>query len=365
MLESLLQKKQLEKSDLITLLSLEDENDCKKLYEKAYQIKTTSLGKKVFFRGLIEFSNICSKNCFYCGIRKDIHLNSRYQMSEQEIIDTALKAYSYNYGSIVLQSGECSKQSFIEMLIRVLKEIHKKTENKLGITLCVGEQSKESYQKLLEAGAHRYLLRIESSNQSLYEKLHPKDHSFQKRLQALKDLQDLGYQTGTGVMIGLPFQSIEDLADDLLFFRNFSIDMVGMGPFIEHENTPIYAFSKELLSKERRFQLSLNMIALLRILMSDVNIAATTALQAIDPIGREKALLAGANVLMPNMTPLKYREDYQLYEDKPCIDEDADQCRSCLATRLSSIGEEIAFKEKGDPLHYFSRRKGDKKSVQL
>jgi biotin synthase len=207
------------------------------------------------------------------------------------------------------------------------------------------------------AGAHRYLLRIEVSNPELYGKLHPNDrhHDYNERIGALRRLRKTGYQVGTGVMIGLPFQTLPDLADDLLFFREFDIDMAGMGPYIEHEDTPLFRFRNELLPLRERFLLSLKMVALLRILMKDINIAATTAMQAIDPQGREKALLVGANVIMPNLTPLKYRQDYLLYENKPCLDEESEECKSCLEARIALAGDEIGYGEWGDSKH-FNRR---------
>lgn len=194
----------------------------------------------------------------------------------------------------------------------------------MGITLSMGEQSRETFERWKEAGAERYLLRIEASNRELYHKLHPHDdnHSYEKRLNALKLLQDCDYQVGTGVMVGLPFQTTSNLADDLLFFKDFDIDMIGLGPYIEHEDTPLYQYSDQLKPQAERFELSMRMVALLRILMKDVNIAATTAMQSIDELGREKVIKVGANVLMPNITPVRYREGYLLYENKPCLDED-------------------------------------------
>jgi len=207
------------------------------------------------------------------------------------------------------------------------------------------------------AGAHRYLLRIESSNEELYYKIHPKNrqHDFKTRLKALHDLQETGYQTGTGVMIGLPFQTFEHLADDLLFFKDFDVDMIGMGPYIEHTETPLYQHRHELLPLEERFMLTLKMIAILRIMMKDINIAAATALQAIDPVGREKAIKVGANIIMPNITPTINRENYQLYENKPCIDEGADECTNCLGARIAISGDDIGYGEWGDAPHFAAR----------
>lgn len=348
----------LTKNDIIHLLQAEGE-DKKKLFERSMQVKEENVGKFVYFRGLIEFSNNCGKNCFYCGIRKDNSGVSRYNVSNEDIVNAAKFSLDHGYGSIVLQSGELKSPAFTTRITKLLEEIHQVTNNKLHVTLSLGEQDKSTYREWYNAGAHRYLLRIESSNEALYYKIHPNDsiHSYKERLEALRNLQELGYQTGTGVMIGFPFQTIDDLADDLLFMKEFGVDMVGMGPYIEHEQTPLFQYKDSLQSLEERFQLSLKMIALLRILMPTINIAAATALQAIDKAGREKALKIGANVMMPNVTPGQFRDDYKLYENKPCTDENADDCANCLEARVSLAGSEIAYNKWGDSLHY-TRRKG-------
>ncbi|VAW25229.1 [FeFe]-hydrogenase maturation protein HydE, partial [hydrothermal vent metagenome] len=259
---------------------------------------------------------------------------------------------------VVLQSGELSSPAFTKRVASLLKQIKKLSDNELGITLSCGEQTRETYALWRESGAHRYLLRIESSDPGLYYKIHPQDerHSFEKRLEALSLLRETGYQVGTGVMIGLPFQTMESLVNDLIFFREQDIDMCGMGPYIEHEDTPLYKYRGELMPRQERFDLTLNMIASLRLLMPDINMVAATALQAIDPAGREKALAVGANVIMPNLTPCEYRKEYQLYEDKPCLDEDAELCRNCMEARIELAGSEIGYGEWGDSKHYFTRR---------
>ena len=329
----------------------------KTLFERARAKKEEVVGKKVFFRGLIEFSNVCSKDCLYCGIRKGNENVIRYHASDEQILDACNFAWKNRFASVVLQSGEISSAAFVKRIDGLLKKIKKFSNNELGVTLSCGEQSKETYRRWFESGAHRYLLRIESSNRDLYYKIHPKNkiHSFEKRLQALTFLQETGYQVGTGVMVGLPFQTIDDLVNDLLFFKEFDIDMCGMGPYIEHEDTPLFQYKKLLKTKQERFDLTLNMIAVLRLLMPDINIAAATALQAIDPAGREKALTIGANVIMPNLTPCEYREEYQLYENKPCLDEDAELCRNCLEARIELAGAEIGYGEWGDSKHFLKR----------
>jgi len=352
----------LDKQEIIQLLKTTGEERTA-LLKRAQEVKVTETGNKVYFRGLVEFSNICAKDCLYCGIRKGNDKVLRYDVSDDEILESCRFARENRFASVVLQSGELSSPAFIKRVDDLLKKIKQISNGELGITLSCGEQSLETYRRWFESGAHRYLLRIESSNRELYYKIHPENeiHSFEKRIEALENLKTAGYQVGTGVMIGLPFQTYEHLADDLLFFKELDIDMCGMGPYLEHEDTPLYQYRHLLKTKQERFDLALNMIAVLRLLMPDINIAAATALQAIDPAGREKALAIGANVIMPNLTPTAYREEYQLYENKPCLDEDAELCRNCLEARIHMAGSEIGYGEWGDSKHFQSRKKMERR----
>ncbi|MBN1596823.1 MAG: [FeFe] hydrogenase H-cluster radical SAM maturase HydE [Bacteroidales bacterium] len=354
-LDRVIKSDQPESKDIIVMLKACGE-DQKALLSSARLIKNKSLGNKVYFRGLIEFSNICSKDCLYCGIRKGNFFIDRYNISDQDIINAAGFARANNYASIVLQSGEIFSPVFTRRIENLLKKIHKATDGSLRITLSLGEQDKETYIRWFNSGAHRYLLRIETSNPDLYVRIHPQDdlHNFDKRLQSLYHLKSIGYQTGTGVMIGLPGQTYEDLANDILFMKTFEIDMVGMGPYIEHSDTPLFN-SNNSLNLQQRFSLTLNMIAVLRIVMPKINIAAATALQAIDKMGREKAILAGANVIMPNITPGIYRDSYSLYNNKPCTDENADDCINCLDARIKMTGSEIGYGEWGDSIFFIDK----------
>lgn len=357
-IQHILNKESPTKSDLVTLLSAGEENS-KLLFAKAAEVKEKYVGKKVYYRGLIEYSNLCGKNCLYCGIRAGNKSAHRYEMTEDEVLVAARYAWENRFASVVIQAGERSGKDYVRRIEHLLKQIKKMSNGGLGITLSLGEQSEDTYRRWFEAGAHRYLLRIEVSNPEIYYKYHPenKTHDYETRLNALSLLRKVGYQVGSGVMIGLPFQMVQDLADDLIFFRDHDIDMVGMGPYIEHENTPMYGHKDKLLPKMDRFFLSLKMVAALRILMKDINIAATTAMQAIDPLGREKSVKVGANIIMPNLTPSRYREDYMLYEDKPCTDEDAEECKRCLEARINMAGGIIGYGEWGDSKHYFNRKK--------
>lgn len=357
-IEEILLKKEPSREEIAYLLSVQGV-DKTRLFEKAAEVKKAEVGDVVYFRGLIEFSNICAKNCFYCGIRKENDNFNRYNLSDESIIEAAKFAQTNKFASIVLQSGELSSPAFTKRIADLLEKIHKTTNGELKVTLSLGEQSKETYELWYNAGAHRYLLRVESSNPLLYRKIHPNDklHRFENRLNALNLLRETGYQVGTGVMIGLPFQTLDDLAGDILFMRDFGIDMVGMGPYIEHSDTPLYKYKGLLLPLEERFQLALKMIAMLRIIMPQINIAAATALQAIDKMGREKALKVGANVIMPNVTPGKNRDDYLLYQNKPCTDDSAEDCKSCLEVRVALSGNTIGYGLWGDSAHFQERTK--------
>ncbi len=336
-----------DRNEIIRLLQSEGAEK-EALFARAAEVRQAAVGSKTYLRGLIEYSNVCRKNCLYCGIRRDNGSVERYTLAKTEVLDAARLADRYGFGSVVLQAGELTGENHIaavEELVRSIKEI---SEGRLGITLSLGEQTEETYRRWFDADAHRYLLRIETSSSSLYRKIHPDDplHSHAARLEALRALRRVGYQTGTGVMIGLPFQTVEDLADDLLFMHRFDIDMCGMGPYLEHRETPLYAYRETLKPTLWRLETTFKMIALLRLLMPDINIAATTALQAIDPLAREKALGLGANVVMPNLTPFACKSCYKLYENKPVSEE------------ISLPRSVIGYGEWGDSLR-FRRRKGE------
>lgn len=328
-----------------------------KLFERSAKVKEETVGNFVYLRGLIEFSNYCSKDCFYCGIRKSNRKIERYNITDEEILEAARFAYENKYGSIVLQSGELKSPAFTKRITNLIKLIHQQTDERLRITLSCGEQTKDTYQEWFDTGAKRFLLRIESSNPELYLKLHPNNilHSFDERVKCIEFLQEIGYQTGTGVMIGLPFQTLEDMANDLLWMQKMDVDMVGMGPYLMHNDTPLLQFENLLLPELERFDLALKMIALLRIMMPQINIAASTAMQSIDKMGREKAIKVGANVFMPNITPREFRDSYKLYDNKPCTDENAEDCQKCIEARIFMTDNKIAYDTAGDSLHYQHR----------
>ena len=346
----------MEKKQIEQYLAVENKAELDALFEKAYNVKAENVGRIVYLRGLIEISNICQKNCHYCGIRKENKNVNRYKLTKKEILQTAKWIYENKYGSLLLQSGERGDAAFVDFIEEVVHEIKQIGSGALGITLSLGEQSLKTYQRWFNAGAHRYLLRIESSNPRLYAKIHPPEMSYDNRVNSLKSLKESGYQVGTGVMIGIPGQTLSDLADDIIFFKELDIDMIGMGPFIPHNDTPMGHYLESFNTK-KQFILALKMIAATRIGLQDINIAAATALQALKDDGRELALKAGANIIMPNVTDVQYRASYQLYENKPCIDENSEQCKSCLTARIISAGESVGFEEWGDSPHFKKRLK--------
>ena len=357
MIQDILNKSTLDKKDIVQLLATKGD-EMKLLLKKALDVKLSRLDNYVHLRGLIEFSNICRKSCLYCGVRSDNRKVERYTLKEDEVVECAKLAHKLGYGSVAIQSGERNDKEFVDTITRVLHRIKEIDNGSLGITLSLGEQSEEVYRQWFEAGAHRYLLRIESSTEDLYYKIHPHDerHDFHKRLACIDSLLSIGYQTGTGVMVGLPFQTLEHLADDLLFFKAKDVAMVGMGPYIPHPDTPLYQYANQIPSIEDRMNLTLKMIAILRLMMPEINMVAATANQTIDPMGREKAIMAGANVIMPNLTPNEYREDYLIYPDKACVSDKPEECFSCLDIRMKAIGHEILYNAWGDSVAFTKKR---------
>ena len=361
-LQELLKKVQFTFEDIKSLLSFKGKEDIDLLQDTAYNVMKQNVGETVYLRGLIEFSNICINDCYYCGIRKSNNYVKRYTLEKEEILEAAKWCAEKGFGSLVLQSGERNDAQFVDFVEDVVKNIKKTTmseklPNGLGITLCVGEQSKESYNRFFNAGAHRYLLRIETSSLELFKQIHPDFQLFERRIEALKSLKDLGFQVGTGIMIGIPGQTIDDLANDILFFKDMDIDMLGMGPYIVHSDTPMNLYYDEYSERKREiYELSLKMIAVSRIVLKDVNIASTTALQAMYPMGREAGLMFGANVIMPMLTPTYVRSDYQLYNGKPCIDEFTSDCFECVQQRIESTGRTVGKDEYGDSRHFHNKK---------
>lgn len=319
----------LSKSEIIDILKDNSINEY--LFEKANEVREKYVGNDVHLRGLIEFSNICKCSCKYCGLRKDNLKLERFRLSPEEIVDFAKKASEYGYKTVVLQSGED-----VHFKTEILTEILKKIKSfDLAITLSIGEKSFEEYQAYKEAGADRYLLRIETTDKELYKQMHP-NMSFENRVRCLKDLKSLGYEVGSGCLVGLPNQTIESLANDILFFKEIDADMIGIGPFIPNPNTPLHD------ANGGSFELALKVMALTRLLLPSINIPATTAMETLNPNGRIIALQSGANVVMPNVTEGDYRRKYEIYPGKICINDTPAHCRGCISAKIKAIGRNIS-----------------------
>lgn len=321
------------------LMCAEDKDTVQGLAEEAVRIRRQYYGDKVYTRGLIEFTNYCKNDCYYCGIRRgNLHAH-RYRLTKEEILDCCQKGYRLGSRTFVLQGGE-DRWFTDERMAEIIRAIRNDYPD-CAITLSIGERSKESYRLFREAGADRYLLRHETANEAHYGTLHPKGMSLAVRKQCLYDLKELGYQVGAGFMVGSPGQTLACLAEDLLFLKELKPHMVGIGPFIPHHDT---VFAKE---RAGSVEFTLYLLSLIRILLPQVLLPATTALGTLDPQGREKGLSVGANVVMPNLSPVQNRKQYELYDNKICTGEEAAECLGCLARRVESVGYQLV-QERGD-----------------
>lgn len=341
-IEKLFLTNDISSDETVFLIQNANDEDKRLVYDKALETKQRYYGKKVYMRGLIEFSNICSRNCLYCGLRAQNSNVDRYRLSKEEILECCRQGRNLGYFTFVLQSGEDPYYT-IERMEDIIKAI-KSEYPECALTLSIGERSFEEYKRMKDAGADRFLLRHETASRQLYEKLHP-DMSFDKRTRCLYDLKKAGFQVGAGFMVGLPGQTEEMLAEDLHFLKKLNPEMIGIGPFIPHSKTPL----KE--EKGGNVEDTIFMVALARLFVPKALIPATTALGTLHEKGRELALKAGANVVMPNLTPLAYRPKYQLYENKICTGDDAAHCRVCIEKRITSAGFEIDM-GRGDHVNF-------------
>lgn len=317
------------KKELTDILKDNSIND--ELFKQADKVRKEHVGDEVHLRGLIEFSNICKCFCKYCGLRCENTNIDRYRLTQNEIVDFAKKAADMGYKTIVLQSGEDSYYTRI-VLCDIISEIKK---SDVALTLSVGERSYDDYKAFKDAGADRYLIRIETTDKNLYKQMHP-HMDFENRVNCLKNLKKIGFETGSGCLVGLPNQTVESLADDILFFKEINADMIGIGPFLPHPQTPL----KDV--EQGSFTLALKVMALTRIMLPDINIPATTAMETLNPNGRIIALQSGANVVMPNVTNSEYKAKYEIYPNKICINEASTKCRGCIEGKIKSIGRTIA-----------------------
>lgn len=330
---------ELERDALAALLLSGDTKETEYLRERARHVADSIYGKNIYIRGLIEFTNYCRNNCFYCGIRHKNQNVQRYRLSEEQIMECCRTGYALGFRTFVLQGGEDAYFTD-ERICRLVCRI-KSDFSDCAVTLSIGEKSRRSYQAYFDAGADRYLLRHETANAAHYAKLHPKEMSPDNRKRCLYDLKEIGYQVGAGFMVGSPFQTIDTLYEDLQFIRELQPHMVGIGPFIPQKDTP---FGRECAGT---LEMTLRLLSIIRLMNPHVLLPATTALGTINPIGRELGIQAGANVVMPNLSPVEVRELYKLYDNKICTGDEAAECRHCLSGRVERIGYKIVV-DRGD-----------------
>lgn len=319
----------LTKENIISILYDDEINTF--LFKIADEIRKKYVGDEVHLRGLIEFSNFCKQNCKYCGLRLDNKNVERYRLNLEQIIDCVRNAVDYGYRTIVLQSGEDDYFN-VNRMCEIIKNIKNLD---VALTLSIGEKTFEEYDQYRQAGADRFLIRIETTDENLYKKMHP-NSDFNNRIECLKNLKKLNFEVGSGCLVGLPNQTIESLAEDILFFKKIDADMIGIGPFIPHPNTPLKN------EKSGNFVLALKVMALTRILLPNINIPATTAMETLDSNGRMIALQCGANVVMPNVGEPIYRKKYEIYPGKICLNDTAKKCRGCITSKIENIGRKIS-----------------------
>ena len=343
LVDRLIRDRDLTDDELKYILLCEDPEFNGYLSEKARAVREGIYGKDVYLRGLIEFTNYCRNNCYYCGIRRDNKNAQRYRLSEEDIVSCSDMGYDLGFRTFVLQGGE-DPYFTDERIVSTVKKI-KACHPDAAVTLSIGEREKESYVKFREAGADRYLLRHETADKSHYESLHPADMSFEHRMKCLRDLHEIGFQTGCGMMVGSPGQTTDNLIADLRFIQTFKPEMVGIGPFIPHHDT-IYADHEA-----GTVGMTLRLLSVIRLMLPEVLLPATTALGTVDPNGREKGLKAGANVVMPNLSPVSVRKKYLLYDNKICTGDEAAECIRCMAGRIERSGYRIVT-DCGDHVKY-------------
>ena len=342
-IDKLVLNRDLSDEEFEQLILCEDKESIEYLAAKAREVREKNYGKEVYLRGLIEFTNYCKNDCLYCGIRRSNKNAERYRLTEEQILNCCEVGYKLGFRTFVLQGGEDAYFSD-DVLVPLIKEIKEKYPD-CALTLSVGEREKDSYQKLFDAGADRYLLRHETADKEHYESLHPAELSFEHRMQCLWDLKEIGYQVGCGMIIGSPNQTVKHLIKDLRFLQDFKPEMVGIGPFIPHHDTPFA--DRETGSVD----ITLKLLSIIRIMLPEVLLPATTALGTADGLGREKGILAGANVVMPNLSPTDVRGKYLLYDNKICTGDEAAECIRCMTLRVQKVGYEVVQK-RGDHIRF-------------
>jgi len=320
--------------DALLLLLMDGTEETKEyLFEKARQVQQSHFGKCIYLRGLIEVTNYCKNDCYYCGIRCSNRKAERYRLTKEQILECCRTGWELGFYTFVLQGGE--DMAYLDQDIADIVSSIKEQFPECAVTLSIGERSRESYALYKKAGADRYLLRHETADIIYYGRLHPVSMSLENRKRCLYDLRELGYQIGCGMMVGSPYQTMDHLLADLRFMEQLQPHMIGIGPFIHHKDTPFGEFP------DGSVELTLRLLAILRLMFPQVLLPATTALGTLDPMGREKGILAGANVLMPNLSPENVRKKYNLYDNKLCTGDEAAQSIADLRTRIAKIGYKI------------------------
>lgn len=338
-IDKLKKEHSLTENELLQLVTTQDKGALEYLRKSAEEQRRKIYGRDIYLRGLIEFTSYCKNDCYYCGLRRSNKNAQRYRLSKEQILDCCKQGYELGFRTFVLQGGEDS--FFTDAIITDIVSEIKKSYPDCAVTLSIGEKSKESYQKFFDAGADRYLLRHETADSVHYSKLHPQELSLSNRKECLYNLKEIGYQTGCGFMVGSPHQTAENLVSDLLFIKELEPQMVGIGPFISHKDTPFRDMPSGSL------EMTLKLLAIIRLLLPNVLLPSTTALGTINPRGRELGILWGANVVMPNLSPTNVRKKYMLYDNKICTGDEAAECRFCMQRRMESIGYRLVT-DRGD-----------------
>ena len=333
MIKNILNTGFISRKDLEEVLVTEDESFIQELHRQARETAQSYYGNQIYIRGLIEFTNYCRNNCYYCGIRCANKKAQRYRLTTEQIMECCETGWNLGFRTFVLQGGEDPWYTD-EKICQIVQKIKEKYPD-CAVTLSIGEKSRESYEAYFKAGADRYLLRHETADEEHYRRLHPKEMSLFHRKKCLKILKNIGYQTGCGFMVGSPGQTLDTLYEDLMFIKELEPQMVGIGPFIPHQDTPFAGEPAGTL------EMTLRLLSLIRLIHPRVLLPATTALGTIHPKGREKGILAGANVVMPNLSPMNVRDKYKLYDNKICTGDEAAECKSCMSARMKSIGYEV------------------------
>lgn len=338
-IDTLRNREMLDAEELKILLETLTEEEELYLYSCARQVRERQYGREVYLRGLIEFTSYCRNDCRYCGIRRSNGRAQRYRLSHDDILDCCRRGYALGFRTFVLQGGEDPYYSD-DRICRIVADIRREFPD-CAITLSIGEKSRESYERYFQAGAERYLLRQETSNPVHYRYLHPPELTIENRKRCLQDLKEIGYQVGEGIMVGSPGQTTENIIEDLFYMKAFHPQMIGIGPFIPHKDTPFRE------AKPGALEDTLHLLAVIRLMVPDVLLPATTALGTIDPLGRERGILAGANVVMPNLSPVGVRGKYLLYDGKICTGDEAAECRRCMEMRIENTGYQVVV-SRGD-----------------